>query len=165
MTSDMQTVRDFWTKNLNGLKFLESFPRTANQFWFASEFRYRYHYHLPPFFDRIALSHPGAELLLAGCGMEDDAAQWTKRGLSITAIDLAKPAAECTKLRFELCGLNGNIVTGNAESLEFPDDLFGIVYFFGVLHHSPDIYKAIEEIRRSLKMGAWPSHALPSQII
>jgi len=153
MTSDIQRVMDFWTKNLNGLKFLESFPTKPDQFWVSSEFRYRYHYHLPPLFDRIAMSHPGAELLEVGCGMGDDAAQWAKRGLSVTAIDLTEPAVECTKLRFELCGLKGNILIGNAESLEFPDGTFDIVYSFGVLHHSPDTYKAIEEIRRSLKGG------------
>jgi len=153
MISDMQAVRDFWTNNLNGLKFLDSFPRTADQFWSASEFRYKYHYHLPPLFDRIALSHPGAELLEVGCGMGDDTAQWAKRGLSVTAVDLTEPAVECTKLRFKICGLKGNILMGNAESLEFPDNSFDIVYSFGVLHHSPDTYKAIEEVRRSLKVS------------
>ena len=69
MSSDMQAVREFWTNNLNGLKFLESLPRKADQFWSASEFRYKYHYHLPPLFDRIALSHPGAELLEVECGI------------------------------------------------------------------------------------------------
>lgn len=149
----MESVRDFWTKNLNGMKFLKSFPRTADQFWSASEFRYKYHYYLPPLFGRIALSHPGAALLEIGCGMGDDAAQWAKRGMSVTAIDLTEPAVECTKRRFELCGLDGNILMGNAESLEFPDNFFDIVYSFGVLHHSPDTYKAIEEVRRLLKSG------------
>jgi ubiquinone/menaquinone biosynthesis C-methylase UbiE len=153
MTGDMQAVWDFWTKNLNGLKFLESFPGTADQFWSASEFRYKYHHHLPPLFDRISLSHPGAELLEVGCGMGDDTAQWAKRGLSVTAVDLTEPAVECTKFRFKVCGLNGNILMGNAESLEFPDNSFDIVYSFGVLHHSPDTYKAIEEVRRLLRAG------------
>lgn len=153
MISDTQAVRDFWTKNLNGLKFLDSFPRTAGEFWSASEFRYKYHYHLPPLFDRIALSHPGADLLEVGCGMGDDTAQWAKRGLSVTAVDLTKPAVECAKLRFKMCGLNGNILIGNAESLEFPDNSFDIVYSFGVLHHTPGTDKAIEEVRRVLKVG------------
>ncbi len=153
MSSDIGAVKDFWAKNLNGLKFLESFPKTADQFWTASKFRYKYHYHLPPLFDEIAESHPGGKLLEIGCGMGSDTAEWAKRGLAVTAIDLTEPALECTKLRFKLCGLRANFILGNAESLEFPDNTFDIVYSFGVLHHSPDTGKTIEEVRRVLKKG------------
>ena len=53
-TSSIDEVKKFWTRNLNGIKFLKSLPETAEEFWAASDFRYIYHYHLPPLFDRVA---------------------------------------------------------------------------------------------------------------
>ena len=153
MTATLEDVRTFWTQNLNGLKFLESFPQTAEQFWAASAFRYKYHYHLQPLFDRIAAGNPGAALLEIGCGMGDDTAQWAKRGMKVTAIDLTEPAVECTRKRLQACGLQAEVRTGNAERLDFPDNTFDFVYSFGVLHHSPDTPKTIEEVRRVLKPG------------
>lgn len=153
MTASLDDVKNFWTQNLNGLKFLESFPQNAEQFWTASDFRYKYHYHLPPLFDRIAEAYPGAKLLEIGCGMGDDTAQWAKRNMKVTAIDLTEPAVECTRKRLQVCGLDAEVKTGNAEYLDFPDNTFDIVYSFGVLHHSPDTPKTIEEARRVLKPG------------
>ena len=153
MPENLDAVKQFWTNNLNGLKFLPSFPKTADDFWKASALRYRYHYHLVPLFDRIANTHPGAKLLEIGCGMGDDTAQWAKRGMRITAIDFTEPAVECTKLRLATCQLNGEVFTGNAEALNFPDNTFGVVFSFGVLHHSPDTQKTIDEVRRVLQPG------------
>jgi len=153
MKEDLNSVKNFWTNNLNGLKFIPSFPQNAQEFWEASSLRYKYHYHLPPVFDRVAELFPGAKLLEIGCGMGDDSAQWAKRGLQVTALDLTEPAIECTKQRFDKCGLNGKFVQGNGENLDFPDNTFDIVFSFGVLHHSPNTYKTIQEVHRVLKPG------------
>ena len=153
MSENLEAVKQFWTNNLNGLKFLPSFPKTAADFWEASALRYKYHYHLKPLFDRISGSFPAGKLLEIGCGMGDDTAQWAKREMQITAIDLTEPAVECTKLRLATCRLSGEILTGNAEALDFTDSSFDIVYSFGVLHHSPDTQQTINEVRRVLKPG------------
>ena len=153
MSATLEEVRNFWTKNLNGLKFLENFPKTDKEFWAASAFRYKYHTHLPLLFDHTAAHHPGATLLEIGCGMGDDTAQWAKRGMRITAIDLTEPAVACTRKRLHLCGLKATVQTGNAEALDFADNSFDIVYSFGVLHHSPDTQKTIDEVWRVLKPG------------
>ncbi len=151
MKDDISVVKEFWTNDLNGLKFIPAFPQSASEFWQASEIRYKYHYHLPPLFNRVALSCPGAKLLEIGCGMGDDSAQWAKRGMQVTALDLTQPAIDCTSLRFAKCGLEGEFVLGNGEDLDFADNTFDVVYSFGVLHHSPDTAKAIQEAHRVLK--------------
>lgn len=85
--------------------------------------------------------------------MGDDTAQWAKRGMEVTAIDLTEPAVDCTRLRLQLCGLSGDILLCNAESLDFADNTFDVVYSFGVLHHSPNTRATIDEVRRVLKPG------------
>lgn len=153
MTATLEDVRQFWTNNLNGMKFLENLPQTAEQFWDASAFRYKYHTHLPLLFDKVAATNPGAKLLEIGCGMGDDTAQWAKRGMAVTSIDLTEPAVACTRERLRICGLEAKVQTGNAEALDFADNSFDIVYSFGVLHHSPDTPKTIDEVWRVLKPG------------
>ncbi|MCX8010786.1 MAG: class I SAM-dependent methyltransferase, partial [Ignavibacteria bacterium] len=56
-----------------------------------------------------------------------------------------------TKLRFAQANLNGNFIYADAESTCFKDNSFDAVYSFGVLHHTPDTQKAIDEIYRGLK--------------
>lgn len=151
--ADLLSVEEFWSRNLNGLKFLGSYPRSAREFWDASSLRYRYHDHLPPLFDRTARARPGGRLLEIGCGMGDDTAQWARRGMEVTAIDLTEPAVACTRERLDACGLEAEVRRGNAEALDFEDGRFDVVYSFGVLHHSPDTPAAIQEVWRVLRRG------------
>lgn len=153
MKNNIDSVKQFWNRNLNGLKFLSSFPKEEEDFWKTSNLRYKYHYHLPPLFDRVATKFPNGKMLEIGCGMGDDTAQWVKRGMNVTAIDLTEAAVECTKKRLAACNLSAIVRTGNAESVEFPENSFDVVYSFGVLHHSPDTPKTIDEVHRILKPG------------
>ncbi len=41
----------------------------------------------------------------------------------------------------------------DAEQLPFADQSFDLVYSWGVLHHTPDTGRAVEEVRRVLKVG------------
>ena len=92
-------------------------------------------------------------LLEIGCGMGFDLAEWSKRGLLVTGIDLAPNAIQMAKKYFAYQGLAVDLRVGNALQLGFPNDSFDIVYSKGVLHHVPDIRQAINEIRRVLKPG------------
>jgi SAM-dependent methyltransferase len=58
-----------------------------------------------------------------------------------------------TRQRFALEQLKTRLTRADAESLPFPEASFDVVYSFGVLHHTPDTLKAVEEARRVLKPG------------
>ena len=50
-------------------------------------------------------------------------------------------------------GLNADLFVMNGECLQFPDNMFDVVYAHGVLQYTADTGKMIAEIHRVLKPG------------
>jgi SAM-dependent methyltransferase len=101
-------------------------------------------------YDRYAKGEPVLEV---GCGMGTMASNWARSGVAITAVDLNDVAVEQTRRRFKLEGLQGDFVQADAQHLPFNDATFRYAYSWGVLHHSPDIERSIEELMRVLRPG------------
>ncbi|WP_337996691.1 class I SAM-dependent methyltransferase [Oleispirillum naphthae] len=95
----------------------------------------------------------GKPVLEVGCGMGCMASNWAAQGAKITAIDLNPVAAAQTSRRFQAFGLEGDIREVDAESLPFAAESFDFVYSWGVIHHTPGIRKAVEEMHRVLRPG------------
>lgn len=90
------------------------------------------------------------KVLEIGAGIGTDAINFARHGADYTGIELSEESLRITKLRFECFGLSGNFVIGSVESLEdvIPPSIFDLVYSFGVLHHTPDIALALDQIRK-----------------
>jgi ubiquinone/menaquinone biosynthesis C-methylase UbiE len=97
----------------------------------------------------------GKKTLEIGVGLGSDHQQLAEAGAILTGIDLTPRAVGHTQRRFELFGLKSELQVGDAENLPFPDASFDAVYSWGVLHHSPDTQKAIQEVHRVLKPGGF----------
>lgn len=100
-------------------------------------------------FDR----HAGDRVLEIGCGQGTDLLEFAKGGAIVTGLDLTPRHVELTRRKFELYGYEGTFVEGDAEDLPFDDAPFDYVYSNGVLHHTPDTQKAVDEAYRVLKPG------------
>ena len=147
-------VRDFWNRNINQFNQLNRDDVGSREFYDAAEeLRYEYHYHLQPLFDKIAEAYPGGKVLEVGCSMGNDTIQFARRGMQVTGVDLTPAAIELINQRFDMYGESGDFRVADAENLPFDDDTFDVVYSFGVLHHTPDTAKSIEEVRRVLRPG------------
>jgi SAM-dependent methyltransferase len=97
----------------------------------------------------------GRDVLEIGVGMGADHLEWAKSGPhSLTGIDLTPRAVEHTRARFGLhSNLLSNLHVADAEQLPFADESFDLVYSYGVLHHSPDTPRAVQEVKRVLRPG------------
>jgi ubiquinone/menaquinone biosynthesis C-methylase UbiE len=79
--------------------------------------------------------------------------QFAKAGYECYGIDLTEKHFELANKNFSLRELKANLTLGDASKLPYENEFFDVVYSFGVLHHTPDIDKCIDEIYRVLKKG------------
>lgn len=89
-------------------------------------------------------------VLEIGCGIGTAAINFAKNGAEYTGVELSENSLELTKQRFKVYNLNGNFYHGNAEELSnfLPKNKFDLIYSFGVIHHSPNPRKIIEEAKK-----------------
>lgn len=150
-TNLKERVRAFWQANPCGVKFADAPPGTRRFYELVEAHRYTKEWHIPGAaeFDKAR----GLKVLEIGCGLGTDGAQFAEAGADYTGVDLTEAAVELARKRFELFNLPGSFRTADAENLDFADQSFDVVYSHGVLHHTPDTGKAIQEIHRVLRPG------------
>ena len=148
----ISSVKEYWKgKNIPQQWYSKKEPFTLQWYNEISFKRYERYYHYLK--SKMEFEyHSGEEVLEIGCGLGTDLVQYAKNGSVVTGLDLNKDQINYTKLNFELRGLKYKELTiGSAEELPFDDNTFDLVVSFGVLHHTPNTEKAIEEVRRVLK--------------
>lgn len=144
-------IQNFWTENVPGLDLVsEKYSPEQREFYTeVDEFRYRYDSYIVPLLDSFA--EKGKLILEIGCGMGTDSRHISRRQADIVSLDLSFNNVDFTLKGMHLLNLTGMGVCADAENLPFKDNAFDVVYSFGVLHHTPDTQKAINEIYRVLK--------------
>jgi ubiquinone/menaquinone biosynthesis C-methylase UbiE len=141
----------------------------TSEFWNASpcggqenfNARQRHRYSMEPWvpelLQSIASEFNGKNILEIGCGQGTDAivlCSNLKAGSRYIAIDYSqgsidqaiKAASEVTSLP-----VSPDFMRENAEALTLEDESIDCVYSIGVIHHTPDTFKALQEIHRVLK--------------
>ena len=142
-----EAVRNFWNADPCGTRYLENDE--------AFEAHARERYRLEPYIHDFARfsSSKGLKVLEVGVGMGADYLEWLKAGAHATGIDLSSASLDRARRRCELAGYTPDLRVADAEHLPFPDNSFDIVYSYGVMHHSPDTPRCLQEALRVLKPG------------
>ena len=91
------------------------------------------------------------DVLEIGVGNGSHAQLLTTYAKSFTGIDLTEYATRSVNERLKVFGLNGLVINTDAEKMPFPDASFDFVWSWGVIHHSSNTSKIIDEIKRVLK--------------
>ena len=96
----------------------------------------------------------GLNVLEVGFGLGSDAVLLAKSSKNYFGTDLSEVSYEVTSRRLKLYGLkNTHLKVGNSTNLDYEDSFFDFVYSWGVIHHSGNLKKSLEEIYRVLKNG------------
>jgi len=157
-TADKQDIQAFWKALYHSLHdgaddgltrdaLMEALAETEDMF------RLRQHMavvEMPP------AELAGKAVLEIGPGAGGHSALFARHGARMTSIDLVAERARATQAKFRLMGdaaRGCRALQGDAENLPFADGVFDIVYANGVLHHTPDTERSVDEALRVLRPG------------
>jgi 2-polyprenyl-3-methyl-5-hydroxy-6-metoxy-1,4-benzoquinol methylase len=91
-------------------------------------------------------------VLEIGCGIGTDSINFARHGAWVTAVDLTENSLAIARQRAAVFGLQDRIrfYQANAEELErvVPVEPYDLVYSFGVIHHTPNPERVLEQVRR-----------------
>ena len=150
MNPDKTAVAEFWNKASCGEDLYLSGQQKENY-----ETQARVRYELEPYILEFAdFKNSGAKRVLEiGVGLGADHQEFAEAGAELFGCDLTERAIQHTSKRLKLFGLHSMLRQVDAEALPYEDESFDLVYSWGVLHHSPDTPKAVDEAYRVLKPG------------
>lgn len=151
MYSKKENVKDFWdTASCGEDLYLKGFSRED----YINHSKKRYALE-PEILDLGQFQEfRNKKTLEIGVGLGADHQLIAESGAKLYGIDLTPRAISHTQRRFALMHLSSHLQVADAEDLPFEDNTFDTVYSWGVLHHSPNTSKAIQEVRRVLKKGS-----------
>ncbi len=151
MEKDKELVEEFWNLASCG-ESLYLHGNTEKEAFLAQE---KSRYELEPYILTFAdfERYRNKKVLEIGVGLGADHQKFAEAGAELYGIDLTERAIFNTAKRLSIFELYSNLKKGDAENLSFPDENFDLVYSWGVIHHSPNTKKAIDEIYRITKKG------------
>lgn len=143
-------VREFWDRASCGEELL---LESSDADGYREQMRRRHE--LEPYIESFAgfQEVKGKDVLEIGVGLGADHQRFAEAGARLRGIDLTPRAVDHTRRRLEHFGLRSSVMVGDAEQLAFGDASFDRVYSWGVLHHSPDTQRAVDEVWRVLRPG------------
>jgi len=147
--SSKNRIVQFWDNKPCGTFGIIPENVTLDYFLKIKERRYK----LEPFIKQIVQFEKWQDkkVLEVGCGIGIDGMEFAKNGSDYTGVDISEKSLELAKTYFALNEQKVNLLVADAENLPFENNTFDLVYSWGVLHHTPNTQKAIEEIYRVLK--------------
>jgi ubiquinone/menaquinone biosynthesis C-methylase UbiE len=93
------------------------------------------------------------DVLEIGVGQGTHAQLLAPRCKSFTGIDLTSHAVDMTSRRLKLFGISGNVLQMDAEAMNSADNSFDYIWSWGVIHHSADTLRVLQEMQRVLRRG------------
>jgi ubiquinone/menaquinone biosynthesis C-methylase UbiE len=148
--TSIDRVREYWDRRPCNLGHSPKPLGTRAYFDEVETRKYFVEPHIPRFAQHARWA--GQRVLEIGCGIGTDTINFARAGADVTAVDVSSRSLELAGERARVFGLDDRIrfVEANAERLsEFVEPAaFDLVYSFGVIHHTPNPERVLEQIRR-----------------
>lgn len=154
LKKELQKVREYWNRRPCNIRHSPAEMGTKEYFDQVAERKYFVEPHIPKFAEFEKWN--GKNVLEIGCGIGTDTVSFARAGAHVTAVDLSEESLKLSKKRAEVYGLDIEFIHANAEELSkyVPRRDYDLVYSFGVIHHTPDPFKVMEEIQKIMKPGS-----------
>jgi len=149
-------VAEYWNARPCNIRHSPAPIGTSEYFDQVESRRYFVEPHIPKFaeFDRWR----GKRVLEIGCGIGTDTINFARRGAEVTAMDISEQSVKIAEQRARTYGLGRRIrfYAGNAEELSgfVPVEAYDLIYSFGVIHHTPQPKRVVEQIKRYARPGS-----------
>jgi ubiquinone/menaquinone biosynthesis C-methylase UbiE len=151
VANKQEEVRQFWDGKPCDSELSGKDPRTKDYFLEIENERYKYQSHIPQLLAQIDLQ--GKRTLEIGTGVGTDARKIVELGGIYTGINVDAGSVDMTAKALSVFSVPGEVKLCSATDMSFENESFDVVYSFGVLHHIPEVEKAVAEIQRVLKPG------------
>ena len=150
VTAAIETVAEYWNRRPCNIRHSPSEVGSRQYFDEVETRKYFVEPHIPTFAEFHLWR--GKRVLEIGCGIGTDAVNFARAGADYTGIELSRVSLDLARRRFELFGLTGCLIEGDAEKLSSLVDhaSFDLVYSFGVIHHTPNPQAVISEARHAI---------------
>jgi ubiquinone/menaquinone biosynthesis C-methylase UbiE len=146
-------IKDYWNKESCGTDIAKQHEKYSRAYFDQIEdYRYDHEAYIFEFaqFSRFY----GKKILEVGVGAGTDFINFCRSGSEAYGIDLTEEAINNVKHRLKVYSLTcKELKVADAENLPYKDNYFDLVYSWGVIHHTENTIKALEEIIRVLKLG------------
>jgi 2-polyprenyl-3-methyl-5-hydroxy-6-metoxy-1,4-benzoquinol methylase len=143
-------VQDYWNRRPCNIRHSPTEMGTRQYFDEVEARKYFIEPHIPRFAEFG--NWRGRKVLEIGCGIGTDTINFARAGAQVTAVDLSTKSLELARQRAEIYGLSDRVrfYEANAERLSqvIPPEPYDLVYSFGVIHHTPQPERVIEQIRQ-----------------
>jgi 2-polyprenyl-3-methyl-5-hydroxy-6-metoxy-1,4-benzoquinol methylase len=146
----IDAVRAYWNSRPCNIRHSTKPVGTREYYDEVEARKYLVEPHIPRFaeFERWN----GKKVLEIGCGIGTDTINFARAGAQVTAVDLTEQSLEVARQRARVFGLEDRIrfIQADAEKLSetVPVEPYDLVYSFGVIHHTPDPSRVLDEIRK-----------------
>lgn len=151
-------MRYDFTTRVRAEEFSEDFYREIDERFFSDVRTFMPWRKIP--FDPLIDFHSlrDKDILEIGVGNGSHAQLIAPFTRSYTGIDLTEYAVKSTGRRLELLPTNGDqakttVLRMDAESMDFSNNSFDFIWSWGVIHHSANTRKILEEMHRVLRPG------------
>ncbi|MDQ2974277.1 MAG: class I SAM-dependent methyltransferase [Acidobacteriota bacterium] len=141
-------VKDYWDRRPCNIRHSRKTVGTKEYFDEVTTRKYFVEPHIPPFADFARWNNK--RVLEIGCGIGTDTLSFAQHGAHVTAVDLSEKSLEIAQQRAQVYGQQDRIefYRGNSEELSqfVPVKTYDLVYSFGVIHHTPNPEKVLEQL-------------------
>ncbi len=147
---NIEDVKNFWNKRPCNIRHSTKVVGTKEYFDEVETRKYLVEPHIPKFaeFDKWN----GKKVLEIGCGIGTDSINFARSGAYITCTDLSEESLLLCQKRFKVYELSTAawLYEVNAEELDskVPIGKYDLIYSFGVIHHSPNPEKIIDQLSK-----------------